>query len=105
MKKVTMVEKVTYFCDICGFDITNEYMSVCKICGSEHCKMCHHTIKGSKDMLMGICVICYNTYDKFKKEMDDCYAKYDILYTHDVNEIFDEWKKESLLIKNKGETK
>lgn len=98
-----MVEEVTYFCDICGVNITNKYISVCKICGRQHCKACHETVKDGKNMLMGICIICNDTYDKFKKEMDVCYFKYDELYKHDANEIFDKWKKESLLIKNKGD--
>ena len=101
MKKVARVEKVTYFCDICGVDITNEFRHICQICGRDHCKVCHKTVKGSKDMLIGICPICNDIYDKFKKEMDDCYFKYDELYKHEANEIFDKWKKESLLIKDK----
>ena len=103
MKKVAMVEKVTYFRDICGFDMTNEYRSICQICGRDHCQTCHETVKGSKNMLIGICSICNDTYAKFKKEMDDCYAKYDKLYIHEANEIFDVWKKESLLVKNNGD--
>lgn len=108
MKKVEMVEKTTYLCDICGTDITRRHdtlfnNNICKICGREYCETCHTTVKGSKDMLIGICPICNDIYDKFKKEMDDCYAKYDKLYIHDANEIFDEWKKESLLINNRGD--
>ena len=103
MKKVEMVEEITYFCDICGVDITDIFSrNYCKICGREHCKVCHKTVKGSKDIPIGICPICVNLYDKFKKETDDCYFKYDKLYKHDATEIFDEWKKESLLIKNSG---
>ena len=105
MKKVVMIEEATYFCDICGVDITNKGKNICNICGREHCLGCHEVVTGSKDMLMGICPICNDIYDKFKKEMDDCYAKYDELYKHDANEIFDAWKKESLLINNKGDIK
>lgn len=103
MKKIEMVEKITYFCDICGFEMTNEYRATCQICGREHCRVCHETVKGIKDLLIGICLICNNTYDEFKVEIDDCYFKYDALYKHDANEIFDKWKKESLLINNKSD--
>ena len=103
MKKVEMVEETTYFCDICNADITNKYRNICQICGRDHCKVCHETVKGSKDMLIGICPICHAIYDKFKKEMDDYYTKYDELYISIANEIFDKWKKESLLIYHKGD--
>ena len=98
-----MVEEITYFCDICNADITNEGIHICKICGREHCKICHETVKGNKDMLMGICSICYYAYDKYKKRMINYQVKYNELYEHDVTKILDEWKKESLLIKNKGD--
>ena len=35
--------------------------------------------------------------------MDDYYTKYDELYISIANEIFDKWKKESLLIYHKGD--
>lgn len=103
MKKVVMVEKVTFFCDICGDDTTNNGRNICQICGRDNCSGCQEVITGSKDMLIGICPICNNMYDKFKKEMNDCYFKYDELYEHDVTKILDEWKEESLLIENKGD--
>ena len=105
MKKVEMVERVTYLCDICDIDITGKSRNICSICGREHCKTCHITVKGSKDGLIGICKICNEVYEKFKKQMDERYYEHDELYKHDVLEINDRWKKESLLIDNKGETK
>lgn len=101
MKKVEMVEKTTYFCDICGVDITYEYKNFCKVCGREHCDTCHIRVKGSKGILMGICLICNEIYAKFKKQMDESYYVYDELYRQDVLEINDRWKEESLLIDNK----
>ena len=103
MKRIVMTEVTTYFCDICGIDITDKCINICQICNRDHCEECHKTVKGSKDMLIGICPICVTIYDKFKEKMVNCQVKYNELYEHDVTKIFDEWKKESLLIKNKGD--
>lgn len=100
-----MIKHVTYVCDICGEDITNKDKNICQVCGRDHCKVCHKTVKGSKDMLTGICLICSEVYEKFKKQMDERYYEHDELYKYDVLEINNRWKEESLLIDNKGETK
>jgi len=107
MKKIEMVEEVTYFCDICGIDITNIYLAhkenICNICGREHCEDCLEVVQGHKEMLISICSTCYDTYEKFKTQMNECHRKYDGLERQEIIEIKDRWKKESLLVKNKGE--
>jgi len=96
MKKTVMVEEIIYFCDVCGKDITDQNINICEICGREHCDSCHWVVKGTKNMLTGVCSKCSDKYDKFKQKIDICYEKYNALYEAKVNIIHNEWKKESL---------
>ena len=93
-----MVEKVEYFCDICGKDITHVDHYTCKICGREHCNICHTTVKGRKDMWLSICSICKPMYFNVKDQMNIDYKKHDDLHKEYCDKLYENWKKESLLL-------
>lgn len=93
-----MVEKVEYFCDVCGRDITDETRHTCGICGRTTCVGCYISLRGWKEMWLTTCDICRPIYEKIKEKMDIDYKKHDNLHKEYCGELYTKWKKESLLI-------
>lgn len=101
MKKITMVEKVEYFCDLCEKNITDEQKYTCGVCDRIICSVHSESIKGWKDLWLVVCPICRPMYKKVKEQMNIDYKKHDNKHKEYCSKLYEEWKKESLTIDNK----
>lgn len=101
MKKITMVKKVEYFCDICGKNITDDSKNKCEMCGRAICNACYDSVRGWKDMWLTICPICKPMFPEVKDKMNIDYDKHDDLHKKYCGKLYTELKEKSLKIEDK----